>query len=137
VRTGIRSSAIIIKGNKILLIHRVNNGEEYWVFPGGAVEDNATPEETVAREVNEETGLNCVKIKFAFFQQNFQNGNKHPFYLCSVKGKEIKLGGPEAKRNFSDNWYNPEWIDRSELNNLLIYPEEIKEKILQLFNGTN
>lgn len=33
-----RVSAIIIKNNQILLIHRIKNDIEYFVLPGGAVE---------------------------------------------------------------------------------------------------
>ncbi len=33
----IRAVGILIKKNKVLLIHRKNE-KEYWVFPGGGVE---------------------------------------------------------------------------------------------------
>lgn len=34
-----RSAGIVIKDGKVLLIHRFNKGDEYWVFPGGGVEE--------------------------------------------------------------------------------------------------
>jgi len=66
-RTNVRVSAIILKDDKILLIHRKKNGEEYWVFPGGGVEDTETPEQGIIREVKEETGLDVLKCKLAFY----------------------------------------------------------------------
>lgn len=39
-RTGIRAAGILIKDNKILLIHRTREGKEFWVLPGGGVEKN-------------------------------------------------------------------------------------------------
>lgn len=51
-----RACAIVIdEVNHILLMHRVNNGREYWVFPGGSIEVGETPEEAVLRELKEET----------------------------------------------------------------------------------
>jgi len=34
----IKSMAIIIKDEKILLLHRINHGKEYYAFPGGGIE---------------------------------------------------------------------------------------------------
>lgn len=35
----IRAVAMIVNNEKILLMHRINNGKEYYVFPGGGVEN--------------------------------------------------------------------------------------------------
>lgn len=48
-RVGIRAVAILIKGGQVLLMHRTRNGKEFWVFPGGGVEENESVEEAVAR----------------------------------------------------------------------------------------
>jgi ADP-ribose pyrophosphatase YjhB (NUDIX family) len=49
------ASALIIDNNKVLLIrHKKLN---VWLYPGGHVEDNENPDETLLREVKEETGL--------------------------------------------------------------------------------
>jgi ADP-ribose pyrophosphatase YjhB (NUDIX family) len=34
-----RAAAVIIKDGKILLMRRVKNGREYFVFPGGGIEN--------------------------------------------------------------------------------------------------
>ena len=60
-RTDVRVSAIIIKNNEILLMHRKKNGEEYWVFPGGGVEDTEKAEQAIIREVTEETNLTVLE----------------------------------------------------------------------------
>ena len=54
------ASAAIISNNKILLVKRIKTSQlfpEYWVFPGGRPEDGEEPEQTVVREVKEETNL--------------------------------------------------------------------------------
>ena len=55
--------AVVFRKNEgkdqILLIKHVNGG--HWAFPKGHVENNETEEETVLREIREETGLS-VKL---------------------------------------------------------------------------
>lgn len=53
----IRAAAIIIRNNKILLIHRRETGKEYWVFPGGGVKEGETTKDAAARELKEETSI--------------------------------------------------------------------------------
>lgn len=133
-RTGIRASAIIIKDNKILLIHRRKEGKEYWVFPGGGIEEGETGEETIAREVKEETELRCEKVKLAFKDYNF--GNEHPFYFVEVEDGEPKLSGPEVERQSDDNWYYPEWVKietARKLENL--YPNSARDKLFDLIKN--
>lgn len=49
------ASALIINDDKILLVyHKKLN---VWLYPGGHVEKNENPDETLLREVKEETGL--------------------------------------------------------------------------------
>lgn len=49
------ASALIINDGKVLLLHHKKLG--VWLYPGGHVEKNETPEQAVTREVKEETGL--------------------------------------------------------------------------------
>ena len=49
------ASAVIVKGDKVLLVyHKKLN---VWLYPGGHIEENETPDQAVVREVLEETGL--------------------------------------------------------------------------------
>jgi len=135
-RTGIRASAIIIRDNKILLVHRKKDGREYWVFPGGGIEDYEKPEETVKREVFEETNLKVKSVKIAFGDINPMDGQEHPFFFVEVGNRKIKLGGPEAQRQSKENWYHPGWVSLDRINKINLVPEGAKEKLLKLLNIT-
>jgi ADP-ribose pyrophosphatase YjhB (NUDIX family) len=52
-----RATGILIQRKKILLIHRINAGKEYYVFPGGGIEEGESPAEGFLREMKEETNL--------------------------------------------------------------------------------
>jgi len=121
MRTKVRVSGIIISNNQILLIHRKKEGKEYWVFPGGGVEEGETNKEAVVREVKEETSLEVNKVKLAFDN----------FYYCEVEYAKPELGGPEKVRMTADNWYQPEWVKLSRIKDLNVYPEEGKRRLLE------
>jgi len=129
-RRAVRASAIVVRDNKILLIHRKKEGREYWVFPGGGIEEGEKGEEAVLRELEEETGLKGKLIKLTFFDVNF--GANHPFYLVEVNSSKVKLGGSELERNSENDWYNPEWVSLSKLSNLNLLPESAKIKSASL-----
>lgn len=61
-----RSAGIVIKDGKVLLMHRFNKGDEYWVFPGGGVEEGETPEQAAVREIGEETTITAIPKKFLY-----------------------------------------------------------------------
>lgn len=57
-----RDSFVIIENNKVALIKRVRDGQEYYVFPGGGIENEESPEQAAIRETFEELGIH-ISIK--------------------------------------------------------------------------
>ncbi len=129
-RTGVRAVAIIIKNNKVALIHRKKEGKDYWVFPGGGVEEGETPEDAVVREVQEELSLDCKVVKLFFSVESYLGGNKDPYFLCSADSDEIKLGGPEKERQSEQDWYSPQWVEFEKVRNLNLLPKAAKKQFL-------
>lgn len=133
-RTNVRVSAIIVKDNKILLIHRKKNGEEYWVFPGGGVEDTETVQEGIIREVKEETNLDVLKCEFAFDSYNEARKKDEPFYFCEVSEGDPEIIGEEKDKHSPENWYQLEWIDVDKIKDIWLVPEAAKDKVINLYN---
>lgn len=129
-----RATAIIIKDGLILLIHRFRNGNEFYVLPGGGVEKGETIEEAVIREVKEETNFEARIDKKLWEYLNDYNGDKkmHYFYLITDFSGELKLGGEEAIENCKENNYILEWHNLTELSNLPIKPDFIKERLMSM-----
>lgn len=64
VRVGV--GAFVFRQGKFLVLKRQgSHGEGSWSLPGGHLEFGESPEETSAREVKEETGMNIKNTRFA------------------------------------------------------------------------
>ena len=55
-----RAGIVLIEDNKVALIERHRAGLDYFVFPGGGVDDGETPEEAAVREAMEALGVEVV-----------------------------------------------------------------------------
>ena len=132
-RTDVRVSAIIIKNNEILLMHRKKNGEEYWVFPGGGVEDTEKAEQAIIREVTEETNLTVLEHELAFMSYNETSKKDEPFYICEVSLGTPELVGEEKDKNNDENWYQLEWVNLGKLQSILLVPEKAAREVIKRF----
>jgi 8-oxo-dGTP diphosphatase len=131
-----RPTAIIIKDDKVLLMKRERENQIYFVFPGGHVEDDETPEQTLEREIKEELNFDITNFKeiFRITQHNPRDNMEveNVFYKITDFTGELKLGGPEVERmKKGNNNYYPTWYNKEELIHIEpIYPIGIKEFIL-------
>lgn len=123
---------LIIKENKILFFHRFKNGKEYFVLPGGHIEEGESPAEALIREIKEETTLD-IKIDKELFNFIDIYNNLRNYYFLIKKFKGIPtLSGPEKERDSETNRYILEWHDISEIQTLNIFPKILKEKIQEI-----
>lgn len=120
---------IIIKKEKILLIHRNKNNRDYYVLPGGGIEENETPEEAIIRELKEELGLDFCVGENIELQDDLNQGY---YFIVKDFSGTLQLGGPELERQNENNIYNLEWISFKKIKELNLVPNEVKELILNM-----
>jgi ADP-ribose pyrophosphatase YjhB (NUDIX family) len=62
----LRCSAIVVRQQTVLLIHRTYDGADDWVLPGGTPRPGESTAACTRREVREETGLSVDPARVAF-----------------------------------------------------------------------
>lgn len=121
MRAANRVVSVIYREGKLLLVHRLRAGSEFWVFPVAMVELGEDPDAAVKRKILEETGLGLLSQ-----QQLFEEQDEHAFtwfyYICELGPGEPVLGGPEAEEQSPTNQYRLEWVEPGQLTTLKPYP---------------
>jgi 8-oxo-dGTP diphosphatase len=115
-----RSTAIIIRNGKLLLIQRHRPGRDFYVLPGGGVNFEENFEQACIREVKEETGLDVLAIRLV--NRYITLEKEENYYLTQVTPGEPLLGGAEAKRQSPDDSYAFSWVDKAQLESLNLRP---------------
>jgi 8-oxo-dGTP pyrophosphatase MutT (NUDIX family) len=130
-----RVRAVIIENNSLLLVHRIKKDRDYYVFPGGGVEEGETDKDALVREVMEELGVVVeVGIQFSVCESDPVGGENQTqvFYECRITGGKLGTGtGPEFQPGSSyKGEYSFEWIPCAELGDRAVFPEEVKRLFL-------
>ncbi len=138
----IRVAGIIEMDGGYALMHRKNvkqtpNTEkpygEYYVFPGGGLEENETYEEGVEREILEEFGIK-VKVKEQIYSRRVNEENYEYLYKCEYVSGEFGTGtGPEFSGDpkYKDRGeYIPEIVSKEKIRNIRLFPEEFAKQLI-------
>ena len=98
----------VTNGDKICLT-RYNRGYAHWALVAGYTEIGETPEQTVAREVREETGLRVRNVTYYKSQPWGLSGSLLLGFFCELDGTdEIRVDHNELKEA---RWFSAEEID--------------------------
>lgn len=118
--------------DKILLIHRWKNGQEYFVIPSGTIELGEGPLETALREMKEEVNLNFSADQlYTAFSLNNQGKEEYYFYTSLSTAETPLMQGEELERSSLQNIYLPEWVSLQELYNHNLRPKSLKSLLLE------
>ncbi|WP_370011030.1 NUDIX domain-containing protein [Nocardiopsis sp. LDBS0036] len=100
------AGAVIREDGRMLVIKRRDNGN--WEPPGGVLELDETPEEGVAREVLEETGVHVEVDQLTGVYKNMARGIIALVFRCTPsRGKERPTSEATAVK-----WLGPEEITK-------------------------
>ena len=73
----IRCSALVFRGNQVLVVERRRDRQSYYVLPGGTPRPAESTASCVGREVEEETGLQVVANRVAFVLEANDHTDAH------------------------------------------------------------
>ena len=121
-----KSRAIIIDNYGKILI--ANYGGVY-LFPGGSIDDGENPNETIIRELKEETGLGFQELqpfkKIRYFQNNYptREGNKInrlliTYYYIGREKDAIKYDKKLTEKEINDG-FELKYYDIEEIEQIL------------------
>jgi ADP-ribose pyrophosphatase len=88
------SAVIAVQDDKVLLVKEVlENGKEYWIFPGGGVEFGESTEDAAVREMKEEIGLSVKIDHFVGFKEVIRKEFEYHtivfFYMAEPLGEVV------------------------------------------------
>ncbi len=117
--------AIILRGDRLLLVNAWKGKTHLWTCPGGGVEVHQSLPEALAREVREETGL-AVAVGEPCLVNEFHDPSG-PFHQVDIYFRCTILAGEPF-----GNWIDPEgvvthrlWVTREEMGRLLVKPDSL------------
>ena len=120
----VRVAVVLMDGDRILLVKHSKGGKEYWVLPGGGVEEGESLADTAVREIKEETNLE-IKVKTLVFVSEAIPSDKHRhvidfFFTGEILSGEIKKGDEEILKDIK-------FFPISALSEIEFYPDIRKE----------
>ena len=136
-RFNARSSAVIYNKDKTkVLLFKVGDDRDFYMLPGGRIEQFESSKEAIIREIKEELGW-LLEYDFCCIQENFleTKGMKITQYnFCYKAIYDGKISNEPIK--CLDNEYQTfKWVAVQELNNYKILPESNKDLILENNNS--
>ncbi len=84
----IGAAAVIVDGEGRVLLVKQTYGHLNWDLPGGAAEAGESPDETVLREVREETGLDVTVLHLTGYYHDAEADFLHFVFLCELRDRD-------------------------------------------------
>ncbi|MBD3922948.1 NUDIX hydrolase [Paenibacillus sp. PR3] len=132
-----RVAGIVIHNDRILL-HTILK-DDFWNPPGGRVEFNESTDQTIVRELREELDIEVQVKELLFVNEDFfeYDGKQYHeigfYYLISVPDEHEILKQEDVFNGIEDDGRLIfKWFSIDQLNEIVVYPEQLKTKLLDL-----
>lgn len=132
----IRAGIVLIQDNKVALIERHRAGLDYFVFPGGGVDEGEPPEQAAIREAMEELGVEvAIKQKVAEVKVGLKS--RQIYFLVEQTGGAFGTGVGEEYSDSDphspeEGIYIPIWMPIEELtHHQNVYPADVAKLVIK------
>ncbi len=126
--------AIVLKDGSLLLMKRFKMGQDYYTLLGGGIEQGEQPEETVVREVKEESGLVIDSPRLVYIEDAGDPFGIQYVFLCNYVSGEPQLP-KESEEAFwttaGKNTYEPMWFPYEKLETIPFVSPLLKELLIR------
>ena len=88
-----RAQAIVVRGDKILMVQHNHDGITWYCLPGGGIEPGETPEAAALRELRQECCVSGTIIKkTGEWVDPYDSGKSFPTFHVDIGGQTPSLG---------------------------------------------
>ena len=126
MKYGISAAALIVQGERILLVnHREAGQYDFWLPPGGHLEGSESIFDCARRETLEETGLSVEPDHVMYIQEFWEPGYHFCkfFILCKAFSGNLTL---EHRRQEERFLVDARFISPGDMREIAVHPEILK-----------
>lgn len=126
--------AIIVRDGHLLVMKRNKFGKQYYTLIGGGVDAGESLEQSLVRELYEETGMVAQAARLVFIEQAGDPYGDQYIFLCDgVTGDPVLNPASEEYKisSLGQNTYEPMWLPLDQLQSSRFVSEVLKQKIIK------
>lgn len=127
------AKALIMKDGKMLAVKLRENGEAWYIMPGGGQEAGELLSDAVCREVAEELGIKVVPKELVFVVEGAHGERFHRVDVVFLCEYIAEISG--AVLHSDTNQIGYDWLDIKTLNTQPLYPSKLRRQIMNLYEG--
>ncbi len=125
--------SIIVRGDKLLLLKRNKDGKEYYILPGGGIDEGETAEQAAERETREEASIESQTVRKVYKEEPTEFGITSYFlsdYLSGEPMLDPDSIEAEIMKKKGDNIWEPMWLDIEKLSETRLLPTQIHAQLI-------
>ena len=118
----------------MLVMSRNKFGHQYYSLIGGGVDIGETIEQSLIRELSEETGVVMANPRLVIIEDAGEIYGQQHIYQCDYVSGQPRLDPNSSEAKISQagqNTYNPLWLPLKDLPAANLLPKELKATILE------
>lgn len=126
--------AIVVRDGRLLVMKRNKFGKQYYTLIGGGVDAGETLEQSLVRELFEETGMVAQAARLVFVEQaGDPYGDQYVFLCDGVTGEPTLSPASEEYKisRLGQNTYEPMWLTLADLPTVPFLSEALKQRIMK------